>query len=213
MKSAIAILILACSILLASNLYSHFPVLQTYREKFFGARHTTTANYYYPHPTTTKTTTSSSQIQPDVPSKMSIVRGITKTFKAIEKMEGAGAKVRRSIGVPQLRNFSPFLMLDHFSVGVGAGFPDHPHRSVSSCLWRHRDQHTNSTPPHTPRGQETITYLLSGSVDHEDFAGHKGTIHTGDLQFMTGKRPSVGPSVRERVRVAGWLTGLQRAEE
>jgi len=96
---------------------------------------------------------------------MSIMRGITKTFKAIEKMEGAGAKVRRSIGVPQLRSFSPFLMLDHFTVGVGAGFPDHPHR-----------------------GQETITYLLSGSVDHEDFAGHKGTIHTGDLQFMTAGR-------------------------
>src|ERR1700761_4539739 len=53
-------------------------------------------------------------------------------------------------------------MLDHFNVGVGAGFPDHPHR-----------------------GQETITYLLSGAVDHEDFAGNKGTIETGDLQFMT----------------------------
>lgn len=48
---------------------------------------------------------------------------------------------------------------DHFSIPPGAGFPDHPHR-----------------------GQETITYLLSGSVDHEDFAGHKGTIETGDLQ-------------------------------
>lgn len=35
------------------------------------------------------------------------------------------------------------------------------------------------------RGQETITYLLSGSVDHEDFTGSKGTIHAGDLQFMT----------------------------
>lgn len=56
-------------------------------------------------------------------------------------------------------------MLDHFSVAPGAGFPDHPHR-----------------------GQETITYLLSGSVDHEDFAGNKGTIETGDLQFMTAGR-------------------------
>ena len=45
---------------------------------------------------------------------------------------------------------------------MGAGFPDHPHR-----------------------GQETITYLLSGAVDHEDFAGNKGTINSGDLQFMT----------------------------
>lgn len=53
-------------------------------------------------------------------------------------------------------------MLDHFSVSPGAGFPDHPHR-----------------------GQETITYLLHGAVDHEDFAGNKGTIESGDLQFMT----------------------------
>jgi redox-sensitive bicupin YhaK (pirin superfamily) len=40
--------------------------------------------------------------------------------------------------------------------------------------------------PH--RGQETITYLLSGAVDHEDFAGNKGTIEAGDLQFMTAGR-------------------------
>jgi quercetin 2,3-dioxygenase len=56
-------------------------------------------------------------------------------------------------------------MLDHFTIAEGAGFPDHPHR-----------------------GQETITYLLSGSVDHEDFAGNAGTIGPGDLQFMTAGR-------------------------
>ena len=56
-------------------------------------------------------------------------------------------------------------MLDHFQVPQGAGFPDHPHR-----------------------GQETITYLMQGSVDHEDFAGNKGTIGPGDLQFMTAGR-------------------------
>jgi hypothetical protein len=65
---------------------------------------------------------------PAAPQDMSVARTIAKAFKAVEKSEGAGAKVRRSIGVPQLRNFSPFLMLDHFSVGIGAGFPDHPHR-------------------------------------------------------------------------------------
>ncbi|GAB7356198.1 hypothetical protein MBLNU459_g6781t1 [Dothideomycetes sp. NU459] len=72
-------------------------------------------------------------------------RTIKKVFEAIDTPEGAGA-----------RNFSPFLMCDHFSISPGAGFPDHPHR-----------------------GQETITYLLSGAVDHEDFAGHKGTIEAG----------------------------------
>lgn len=93
---------------------------------------------------------------------MTVARAIRKAFLAVEQSEGAGARVRRSIGTPQLRNFSPFLMLDHFTIKPGAGFPDHPHR-----------------------GQETITYLLEGAVDHEDFAGNAGTIEAGDLQFMT----------------------------
>lgn len=92
-------------------------------------------------------------------------RNIAKSFLAIEQSEGAGAKVRRSVGTPKLRNFSPFLMLDHFAIPPGAGFNDHPHR-----------------------GMQTITYLLSGAVDHEDFAGNKGTIEKGDLQFMTAGR-------------------------
>ena len=96
---------------------------------------------------------------------MSVARAIRFAFPALEQAEGAGARVRRSIGTPKLRNFSPFLMLDHFTISPGAGFPDHPHR-----------------------GQETITYLLSGGVDHEDFAGNKGTIGPGDLQFMTAGR-------------------------
>ncbi|KAL1986890.1 hypothetical protein VTN96DRAFT_5307 [Rasamsonia emersonii] len=96
---------------------------------------------------------------------MATARAIRMAFQAIEQAEGAGARVRRSIGTPKLRNFSPFLMLDHFTIGKGAGFPDHPHR-----------------------GQETITYLLSGGVDHEDFAGNRGTIGPGDLQFMTAGR-------------------------
>lgn len=95
-------------------------------------------------------------------SDMAVPRAIRTIFLAIEQSEGAGARVRRSVGTPKLRNFTPFLMLDHFTVGPGSGFPDHPHR-----------------------GQETITYLLSGGVDHEDFAGNKGTIGPGDLQFMT----------------------------
>ena len=96
---------------------------------------------------------------------MGVPRAIQKSYLAREQSEGAGATVRRSIGVPQLRNFTPFLMLDHFTIGPGAGFPDHPHR-----------------------GQETITYLLEGGVDHEDFAGNKGRLNPGDLQFMTAGR-------------------------
>lgn len=69
-------------------------------------------------------------------------------------------------------------MMDHFSVSPGAGFPDHPHR-----------------------GQETITLLLEGSVNHADFAGNEGSLQAGDLQFMTAGRGIVhaempGPSQR-----------------
>ena len=102
---------------------------------------------------------------PTASTNMSIPRAIRQAFLAVEQSEGAGARVRRSIGTAKLRNFSPFLMLDHFTVSPGAGFPDHPHR-----------------------GQETITYLLKGAVDHEDFAGNAGTIEAGDLQFMTAGR-------------------------
>jgi len=61
---------------------------------------------------------------------MTIPRAIRKAFLAIEQSEGAGARVRRSIGTAQLKNFSPFLMLDHFTSSPGSGFPDHPHRYV-----------------------------------------------------------------------------------
>ncbi|KAK4204711.1 RmlC-like cupin domain-containing protein [Triangularia verruculosa] len=95
-------------------------------------------------------------------SRVTLPRRIVKTLLAKQQSEGAGATVRRSIGTPSLRSLNPFLMLDHFSVSPGAGFPDHPHR-----------------------GQETITYLLTGGMDHEDFAGNRGTLNPGDLQFMT----------------------------
>jgi len=42
------------------------------------------------------------------------------------------------------------------------GFPDHPHR-----------------------GFETVTYILGGAIQHEDFCGHRGIIGSGDLQWMT----------------------------
>ncbi|KAK8213473.1 RNA pol II transcription cofactor [Zalaria obscura] len=126
------------------------------------------ANYSTMAPAATSSFIGLPVIPPNDPSltaTTSTPRAIRKVFEATEQAEGAGARVRRSVGTRELRNFSPFLMLDHFSISPGAGFPDHPHR-----------------------GQETITYLLSGGVDHEDFAGNKGTLDAGDLQFMTAGR-------------------------
>lgn len=76
-----------------------------------------------------ETTTSKNQAPtPETPEpvarNMSVSRAIRKVILAVEQSEGVGAKVRRSIGTPSLRNLSPFLMLDHFSVKPGAGFPD-----------------------------------------------------------------------------------------
>jgi redox-sensitive bicupin YhaK (pirin superfamily) len=118
--------------------------------------------------------------------EMSVHRAIRKVFLAVEQSEGAGARVRRSIGTPQLRNFSPFLMLDHFSVKPGAGFPDHPHR-----------------------GQETITYLLEGGMDHEDFAGNRGTLSAGDLQFMTAGKGIVHAEMPQQNADGSANIGLQ----
>ncbi|KAF9092638.1 hypothetical protein BGX27_001764 [Mortierella sp. AM989] len=92
-------------------------------------------------------------------------RSIVKAILSAEQGEGRGARVRRSIGRPELRNHDPFLMLDEFDVDANGGFPDHPHR-----------------------GFETVTYMLEGQFQHEDFAGHKGTIGPGDLQWMTAGR-------------------------
>ncbi|KAJ7162923.1 RmlC-like cupin domain-containing protein [Mycena filopes] len=94
----------------------------------------------------------------------SVTRSVTQKVYAVETPEGKGALVRRSIGGMELRNLTPFLMLDHFHVKVGA-FPDHPHR-----------------------GQTTVTYMLQGASDHEDSAGHKGTIETGGVQWMVAGR-------------------------
>ncbi|XP_041010425.1 pirin-like protein [Juglans microcarpa x Juglans regia] len=92
-------------------------------------------------------------------------RSVVKMFLARHQQEGAGAVVRRCIGRNELKFLDPFLMLDHFSVTPPAGFPDHPHR-----------------------GFETVTYMLQGAITHQDFAGRKGTIGTGDVQWMTAGR-------------------------
>ncbi|KAL1826256.1 hypothetical protein ACET3Z_004668 [Daucus carota] len=92
-------------------------------------------------------------------------RIVVNKFLARPQREGVGAVVRRSIGRPELKSLDPFLLLDEFTVSPPAGFPDHPHR-----------------------GFETVTYMLQGEFTHQDFAGHKGTIRAGDVQWMTAGR-------------------------
>jgi redox-sensitive bicupin YhaK (pirin superfamily) len=81
-------------------------------------------------------------------------------------VEGAGVRLKRSLGGFQLDYLDPFLLLDHFgSDDPGdylAGFPWHPHRGI-----------------------ETVTYMLAGEVDHRDSIGNAGAIGPGDVQWMT----------------------------
>lgn len=94
------------------------------------------------------------------------VRTIKKTFKTRAMREGAGVLLNRAFGLAEVPQFDPFLMLDDFSSGnsgdYSAGFPWHPHRGI-----------------------ETVTYMLSGEVCHEDSMGNKGTIGPGAVQWMT----------------------------
>jgi hypothetical protein len=80
--------------------------------------------------------------------------------------DGAGVKINRIIATHELDYLDPFLLLDHFGSDNPndyiAGFPLHPHRGI-----------------------ETVTYMLKGSVTHRDSMGNEGTIHTGDIQWMT----------------------------
>ena len=92
-------------------------------------------------------------------------RTIRQRVPALEVTEGAGVTVHRSIGSPALRNFDPFLMLDHFGSDNPdeyiAGFPDHPHR-----------------------GFITFTYMLDGHMQHRDSMGNQGELMPGGVQWM-----------------------------
>ena len=94
------------------------------------------------------------------------VRKISKVFRSIPTIEGAGVHLKRAFGYYQVPLFDPFLMLDDFHntdpAKYLAGFPWHPHRGI-----------------------ETITYVLEGVVEHGDSMGNKGVIGSGDVQWMT----------------------------
>lgn len=83
-----------------------------------------------------------------------------------ETIEGAGVRLRRAFGFPEVPLFDPFLMLDDFRAerpeDYRAGFPWHPHRGI-----------------------ETVTYMLAGRVEHGDSMGNSGSVDAGNVQWMT----------------------------
>ncbi|MBS3803998.1 MAG: pirin family protein [Oleiphilaceae bacterium] len=96
-------------------------------------------------------------------------RSIKKTISAMETSDGAGVRIKRSIGQSQAVRLDPFLMLDEFGSDQAedyiAGFPSHPHR-----------------------GFETVTYMIEGHMLHEDHLGNRGHLKNGGVQWMTAGR-------------------------
>ncbi len=94
------------------------------------------------------------------------IRPIKRLIKAKPTIEGAGVHLRRAFGFGNTQDFDPFLLLDDFRNDKPedylAGFPWHPHRGI-----------------------ETITYILSGKVEHGDSLGNQGVLAAGDVQWMT----------------------------
>lgn len=97
---------------------------------------------------------------------MNAARRIKKVFRSKQIIEGAGVHLKRAFGFSEVGQFDPFLLLDDFRSGnpnhYSKGFPWHPHRGI-----------------------ETITYILQGKVEHGDSLGNKGSIDSGDVQWMT----------------------------
>ena len=94
------------------------------------------------------------------------VRPVVQSTAAKPTLEGAGVHLHRAFGFGDPTQFDPFLMFDDFRnedpEHYRKGFPWHPHRGI-----------------------ETITYVLSGTVDHGDSLGNRGSLGAGDIQWMT----------------------------
>lgn len=93
-------------------------------------------------------------------------RKIAKVMKSRPTIEGAGVHLKRAFGFGHEHIFDPFLLLDDFR-------SDNPEHYLKGFPW------------HPHRGIETITYVLSGDVEHGDSMGNKGIISSGDVQWMT----------------------------
>ena len=97
---------------------------------------------------------------------MTLNRKIRKVLRSQPTIEGAGVHLNRVFGFNEVPLFDPFLLLDDFR----SDYPDH---------------YLKGFPWHPHRGIETITYVLTGDVEHGDSLGNQGTIGSGDVQWMT----------------------------
>jgi redox-sensitive bicupin YhaK (pirin superfamily) len=119
---------------------------------------------------------------------MGDIRKIAQILSVKPTIEGAGVHLKRAFGYNEAPQLDPFLLLDHFGSenpdDYLAGFPWHPHRGI-----------------------ETVTYMLSGEVEHGDSIGNKGVIGAGDVQWMTAGSGIVHQEMPQRS--GGLLMGFQ----
>ena len=115
-------------------------------------------------------------------------RKIKKIIEGIDTSDGAGVKLRRIIGGPDLNMLDPFLLFDEF----GSENPD---------------DYIAGFPPHPHRGFETITYMLNGKFRHKDSAGNEGLLTDGSVQWMTAGRGVIHSEMPEKTD--GLVRGFQ----
>ena len=112
-------------------------------------------------------------------------REITQIIRGMDTSDGAGVKLKRILGSPELNQLDPFLLLDEFKNDnpddYAAGFPDHPHR-----------------------GFETVTYMMSGAFTHRDSKGHEGHLTAGSVQWMTAGKGIIHSEMPEQTDGLAW---------
>jgi redox-sensitive bicupin YhaK (pirin superfamily) len=115
-------------------------------------------------------------------------RTVTKVLKSRPTLEGAGVRLKRVFNGGEVRLVDPFLLLDHFGSDDPEdylkGFPWHPHRGI-----------------------ETVTYMLTGEVEHGDSMGNSGVIGSGDVQWMTAGSGIIHQEMPKRYE--GLMRGFQ----
>ena len=113
---------------------------------------------------------------------------LAQNYPGIPATDGAGVKLTRLLGTPELDQIDPFLMLDRIDSddpdSYIAGFPDHPHR-----------------------GFETVTFIHDGLMRHRDSVGNEGVLSAGDVQWMTAGKGIIHSEIPEMVN--GKLSGFQ----
>ncbi|HEU4530456.1 MAG TPA: pirin family protein [Steroidobacteraceae bacterium] len=115
-------------------------------------------------------------------------RNLERIIESVPTSDGAGVKLRRSLGRADGLRLDPFLMLDEFSSESAddyiAGFPAHPHR-----------------------GFETVTYMLDGHMRHQDHLGNTGDLTPGSVQWMTAGRGIIHSEMPQQEQ--GRMRGFQ----